>query len=85
MVLSSITHIHLAWILYVQQSNNINICKLDLEALFIIYLNWASVMENIISYIPPIFSDSVLTFLSTPSETQYRMCACSLNQQHFES
>ena len=86
MVLSSITHIHLAWILYVRQSNNINICKLDLEALFMIYLNWASVMENIISNIPPIFSDSeVLTFLSTPSETQHRMCACSLNQQHFKS
>lgn len=42
-------------------------------------------MENIISNIPPIFSDSVLTFLSTPSETQYRMFARSLNQQHFES
>ena len=43
-------------------------------------------MENIISNIPPIFSDSeVLTFLSTPSETQHRMCACSLNQQHFKS
>lgn len=39
MVLFSITHIHLALTLYVLQSNNINICKLDLEVLHMIYLS----------------------------------------------
>lgn len=45
LVLLSITHIYLAWILYVLQSNNINICKLDLEVLYMIYLNKMYVAE----------------------------------------
>ncbi len=45
MVLSSITHIHLAWILYARQSSNINICKLALKVPYMIYLNKKYITE----------------------------------------
>lgn len=45
MVLWSITHTHLAWILYVWQSNNTNICKLNLEVLYMMYLNKMYITE----------------------------------------
>lgn len=38
-VMLSITHINLAGTRYVLQGNNINICKLNLEVLYMIYLN----------------------------------------------
>lgn len=52
-VLLSITHIHLALTLCVLQSNNINICKLDLEVLYMIYLNnmyVAALQQHLDSY-----------------------------------
>lgn len=39
LVMLSITHINLAGTQYVLQGNNINICKLNLEVLYMIYLN----------------------------------------------
>lgn len=39
MVMFSITHINLAGTRYVLQGSNINICKLNLEVLYMIYLN----------------------------------------------
>lgn len=45
MVLLSITHINLACVLYVLQSNNINICKPNLEVPYVIYLNKLYIAE----------------------------------------
>lgn len=67
MVLLSITHIHLAWIQYVIQSNNINIYKLDLEVLYKIYLNKM--------YIPEL--QSILT------ATHLGVCSRKYYDQHF--
>lgn len=45
MRLLSISHIHLAGILCTLQSNSINICKLDLEVLYMIYFNKIYIAE----------------------------------------
>lgn len=81
MALESITHIHLAWILYVRQSNNVNIWKLDLKALFMIYLNYMYIAERLLGKILWaafllffVFFFLKLTSISTTSETQHSLC-----------